>query len=370
MGKQVKESLTVSPYLLWILIHGTQMGSTLLIFQNRIIKGAEMDSLFSFAAVGISFHLIVAMMFFLLENATDGDIISLHIQLFGKRLGSLLTLAFYGYILLFIVNEIRSYLEVIHVWVFPFTQLWTLSIMFLLTSAYLVSGGLRVITGISFICIIVPTLLIPSLYFPLKQAHWTNFLPLFNHSPYEFAESAYHSLSTLLGVEFLLLLYPFIKNQEKSKKWAHIAVAHSTLIPLIVAFVSFSFFNLQQLKHTIWPTLILSKIIRFPFLERFDYIYIFIWFFVSISACCVGLWGGSRILKKTVGMKARPSLWITCGLVFIIMLPMKSPMIIEKLDSVLTLSGWILLYGYIPLLCIWISLRRWFANRKGIHNES
>ncbi|WP_028611991.1 GerAB/ArcD/ProY family transporter [Paenibacillus harenae] len=370
MGKQVKESLTVSPYLLWFLLHGTQMGSTLLIFQSRIIKGAEMDSMFSFAAVGISLHLIIAIMFFLLENAKDGDIISLHNQLFGKRLGSLLTLAFYGYILIFIINEMRSYLEVIHVWVFPNTPLWSLSVLLLLTSAYIVSGGLRVITGISLFCVIIPSLLIPSLYFPLKQGHLTNFLPLFNHNAYEFAESAYHSLSTLLGIEFLLLLYPFIKNQEKSKKWAHIAVAHSTLIPLIIGFVSFSFFNIQQLEHTIWPTLILSKIIRFPFLERFDYIYIFMWFFVMISACCVGLWGGVRILKNTIGMKAKPSLWITCGLVFVVLLPMKSPMTIERLDSVLALSGWILLYGYIPLLFIWIRVSKRFKKREGMANGS
>ncbi|CAM4395263.1 spore germination protein (amino acid permease) [Paenibacillus endophyticus] len=370
MGKQVKESLTVSPYLLWTLIHGTQMGSTLLIFQSRIINGAEMDSLFSFAAVGLSLHLIIAMMFYLLSHSTEGDIISLHNQLFGKWVGSLMTFVFYGYILLFIVNELRPYIEVIHVWVFPYTPLWSLSILFLLVASYIVSGGLRVITGICFFCVIIPSLLIPSLYFPLKQAHWTNFLPLFNHNAHQFAESAYHSLTTMLGVEFLLLLYPFIKNQEKSKKWAHIAVAHSTLIPLIIAFVSFSYFNIQELQHTIWPTLILSKIIRFPFLERFDYIYIFIWFFVIISACCVGLWGAIRILKKTIGIKSRPSLWITGGLVFVIMLPMKNPMMIEKLDSVLTLSGWILLYGYIPLLCAWMSLRRWFANKKSMHNEN
>lgn len=370
MGRQVKESLTLSPYLLWILIHCTQMRSTLLIFQSRMINGAEVDSLFSFAAVGISFHLIIVMMYFLLENSTEGDIISLHNQLFGKVIGSLLSFVLYGYILVFIINEFRSFIEVIHVWIFPDTQMWSLSIMFLLIAAYIVSGGLRVIAGICLICIIIPSLLIPSLYFALKQAYWTNFLPLFNHNISQFAESAYHSLSSLLGVEFLLLLYPFIKNQEKSKKWAHIAVAHSTIIPLFIAFVSFSFLNIQELQHTIWPTIILSKIIRFTFLERFDYIYIFVWFFVIISASSVGVWGGVRILKKTTGMKSRPSLWITIGLVFIIMVPMKDPMIIEKLDAILTLSGWIFLYGYIPLLCLWIYLKKWFANRINIHNEN
>lgn len=370
MGKHVKASLTLSPYLLWILLHCTQMRSTLISFQNNIIKGAGTDSLFSLAVVGISLHLIVVMMYYLLQNSPDGDIISLHNLLVGKWFGSLLTFVFYGYILLFTVNELRSYIEVVHVWIFPNTQMWSLSVLLLLFAAYIVSGGLRVITGISIICVIIPTMIIPSLSFPLMHAHWTNFLPLFNHNGYQFAESGYHSLSTYLGIEFLLLVYPFIKNQQKSKKWAHIAVAHSTLIALILAFVSFAYFNIQELEHTTWPTLILSKIIRSPILERFDYIYIFVWFFVVISASCVGLWGGIRILVRTVGLKARPSLWITCGLVYIIMLPMKSPMIIDKLDSLLNLSGWILLYGYIPLLCIWMGLRKKLAKRQNVQTES
>ncbi|SFT04584.1 GerAB/ArcD/ProY family transporter [Paenibacillus sp. BC26] len=364
MGTHVKESLTLSPYFLWILIHGTQMRSTLLIFQNSIIKGAEMDALLSFALVGISFHLLIVMMFYLMKHAAEGDIISLHNQLFGKWLGKLLTFAFYGYILLFIINELRSYMEVIHVWVFPNTQLWSLSVLFLLISAYIVTGGLRVITGITLVCVLLPSMLIPSLYYPLKHAHWTNFLPLFNHTGYQYAESAYHSLSTFLGAEFLLLLYPFIKNQEKSKKWAHLAVAHSTIIPFLIALVSFAFLNLQELRHIIWPTLMLSKIISFPVLERFDYVYIFIWFFVIISPCCVGLWGGTRILKKTIGFRSRPALWITISIVFVVMLPMKSPLMINKLDSALNLSGWILMYGYLPLLCIWVGLRNWLANAK------
>ncbi|SDX70637.1 GerAB/ArcD/ProY family transporter [Paenibacillus sp. CF384] len=364
MGTHVKESLTLSPYFLWILIHGTQMRSTLLLFQHRIIQGAEMDAWLSFAIVGVSFHLLLVMMFYLLKHAAEGDIISLHNQLFGMWIGKLLTFVFYGYILLFIVNELRSYIEVIHVWVFPNSPQWSLSILLLLISAYIVSGGLRVITGITLLCVLIPSLLIPSLYFPLKHAQWTNFLPLFDHTAYQYAESAYHSLSTFMGAEFLLLLYPFIKNQEKSKKWAHLAVAHSTLISLLIAVVTFAFLNLQELKHLIWPTLILSKIIRFPVLERFDYVYIFFWFFVIISPCCVGLWGCTRILKKTTPLKSRPALWITIGIVFVIMLPMKSPLMINKLDSALCLSGWILMYGYIPLLCIWLGLRNRFSNIK------
>ncbi|MBD2867601.1 GerAB/ArcD/ProY family transporter [Paenibacillus arenilitoris] len=370
MGRQVKESLTVSPYLLWFLIHGTQTGTATLIFQSRIIQGAEMDSWVSLLAVGLCFHLLIGMIFYVLRHSADGDMMSLHRRLFGKGLGKAVTIGFYGYILLFAVHEFRSYVEVIHVWVFPHMPLRVLSFLFVLTASYLVSGGLRVIAGISLVCVALPTLLIPTLYFPLKYAHWSNFLPLFNHGARDYLVSAGHSLSPFLGIEFLLLLYPFVKNKPQARKWAHVANAHSIVIYLFILFVTFAFFNIRQLEHTIWPTLILSKVIRFPFMERFDYIYIFAWLLVIMPRCCVAIWGGVRVLRSTFALRARPALWITSGAVIAAMLPLKSPMTIEKLDFLLSAAGGILLLGYIPLLFLWVFAVKHFKNKAGGGNES
>jgi spore germination protein (amino acid permease) len=363
MGNQVKESLTLSPYLLWFLLHGTQVGIALLSFQRYIITGAEQDSWVSLLLVGISMHFITWIMFFVLKNANEGDVISLHQQLFGKWLGKCLTLGFYGYILLFLITEIRLYVEVLHVWVFPNTEIWIFSLLILMICIYLVSGGLRVVAGVCFFCIIIPSLLLLSLSVPLKNAHWTNFLPLFNHQFNDYAESAFHSLTLFSGVEFLLLLYPFIKNNEKSQKWAHISNAHTTILYLFITFVSFSYFNIQQLEHMIWPTLILSKIIQLPFLERFDSIYVYNWFLIMVARCCVPLWAGIRILRKTFGLKARPSLWITSTIVFICLIPLKGQKIVEQLDFLLSVTGGILLYGYIPLLFILILIINFFKKK-------
>lgn len=363
MGNHVKESLTLSPYLLWFLLHGTQVGISMLSFQRYIISGAEQDSWVSLLLVGLSMHVITWIMFYLLKNANAGDIISLHQQLFGKWLGKFLTLGFYGYIILLVTTEVRLYVEVIHVWVFPNTQIWIFSLMILLICIYLVSGGLRVVAGVCFFCIIIPSILLLTLYFPLKNAHWMNFLPLFNHNFYEYAKSAYHSLTLFSGVEFLLFLYPFIKNNEKAQKWAHVGMAHTTILYLFITVVTFSYFNIQQLEHTIWPTLILSKIIQFPFLERFDYLYVYNWFLIIVARCCVPLWAGTRLLRKSFSLKARPSLWITCAIVFICLVPLKGQKVIEKLDYLLTVSEGILLYGYIPLLFILVIIINFFKNK-------
>ena len=358
-GGQTNEgSLTVSPYLLWFLIHGSQTGVVILSFQNLIVNGAEQDAWVSLLFVGLSLHVIVGMLFYLLKHSNQGDIISLHRQLFGKWAGGTFTLALYGYVILFVMAQIRSYVEVIHIWVFPNTPLWELSLLFLLTTFYISAGGLRVVTGICFWCIVLPSILLITLYVPLKFAHWDHFLPFFNHNFHEYAKSAYHSLPLFLGVEFVLVYYPFIKNNEKSQKWAHVGVFHSTVLYLIIACATFAYLNVKQLEHTIWPTLILSKIIRIPFLERFDYIYIFTWFAVVLSTCSVALWSGARMLKRVIGLKARLALWITSTVVFAGIYMMKEPMTMEMLNSLMTTLGWIVLYGYLPALTAWVGVVR------------
>ncbi|PGY08296.1 hypothetical protein COE25_20160 [Bacillus sp. AFS031507] len=61
-----------------------------------MIKGAEQDAWVSLVLVGISFHLIIWIMFFILKKSKNGDIISLHQQLFGRWIGSILNLFFMG----------------------------------------------------------------------------------------------------------------------------------------------------------------------------------------------------------------------------------------------------------------------------------
>ncbi|MCM3000546.1 spore germination protein [Paenibacillus cellulositrophicus] len=364
MPRQIKESLTVSPYLLWFMIHGTQTGIAMLNFQSRNIKGAQQDSWLSLLLVGLSLHAVVWIIYAIMKHADGGDILHLHRQLFGKWLGGAMNLLFYGYMLLFIVYQIRSYMEVIHIWAFPTTPFWFVCLLILLTAVYIVTGGLRVITGICFFCVVIPTLLLVSIYFPLQYAHWTNFLPLLNHSPREYAQSAFHSLNLFYGVEFLLLLHPFIKHPEKSRKWAHIAVAHSTVLYLIVAIVTLAFFNVQQLEHTIWPTLILSKVARLPFIDRFDYVYVFNWFIVILPPVCMAMWAGTRILRQVTPLRSKPLVWFTCGMSFVIIAVLQGPKTIDKLDSVVTWAGLTLLYVYLPLLCLWVHIIQRYHNRR------
>jgi spore germination protein (amino acid permease) len=237
-----------------------------------------------------------------------------------------------------------------------------------LATIYIVSGGFRVVTGMCFWGVVLPSVLLMTIYFPLKYANWNNLLPLLNHSLGDYIISANQIITPYLGPELLLIYFPFIKNNHDSQKWAHISIAYTTILYLIITIVSFVYFNIRQLEHTVWPTLILSKIIRFPFIERFEYIYIFVWLLIILPPCCVFLWGGTRILRTTFNLKPKISLWISSAIVFVIVINLKSEISIENIGSFHSDAGLVFLYCYIPTLFIWLIIINFFKSRKSLEN--
>ena len=101
---------------------------------------------------------------------------------------------------------------------------------------------------------------------------------LFLHSPFDMLISAKQSALEFLGFETILIFYPFIEKGKSLKRWAHAGIAFSTLIYVVLAIVSFMYYSEGQLNRTIWPTLTMLKIIKVPFIQRFEYIIIFVWF--------------------------------------------------------------------------------------------
>ncbi|MBO7742744.1 GerAB/ArcD/ProY family transporter [Paenibacillus sp. MWE-103] len=368
MSYQASLTKTVSPYLLWFLVHKSQTGIAMLDFQSKIAPGAGQDAWVSVLLTGLSMHLVVFLILYALKHAKKGDVISLHVQLFGKGLGTLLNAAFLLYLLLFIGYQLTAYTQVIQTLVFPDSPAWRIALVFILMFAYIVHGGFRVITGISFWFVLIPSLLIATLFIPLQYADWRNFLPAFNHALPDYARSAANSVPLYMGAELLLLYYPYIRNNADASKWAHIGVLHTYVLYLIVTAATFAYYNLGELGHSVWPTLGLSKIITFSFLERFDYFYIFNWIFVITPPCCLALWGCMRILRASTPLSGRPSLWLAAAFVYALVAWPKDAAAVELLKATAQAAGSALLYGYVPLLALGV-----FAHnllRKPVSGEA
>ena len=89
MKNRIPENLLLSPFFVFFLIHGSQVGSGILSFQRDLAEKAGYDAWISVILAGLSIHVILWMMYRILA-ANQYDVIDINKLCFGNVIGSLL----------------------------------------------------------------------------------------------------------------------------------------------------------------------------------------------------------------------------------------------------------------------------------------
>ncbi|MED1470883.1 GerAB/ArcD/ProY family transporter [Bacillus salipaludis] len=362
MEQSLPERVKISPFLVFFLMHKMQFGVGVLGFQRFIALTAGYDAWISVIIAGLSVHVLVWMMYRILETA-DGDIMSAHTIIFGKKVGNLLSLLFVINFLYTAVITLRPFIEVIQAWIFQDLSTFWFSLAFCGLGIYILYGGFRTVTGIAFFGVVLPSYLIFTFLFTIPYADIRNLFPIFDHTIKELSMASFKMSFTYSGYFILLFFYPFIKEPQKSKKWAHFGVLTTTILYTLLTIATFSFFSEGQLQKYIWPTLTMWKIVEMPFVERFEYIGIANWIFIVLPNFCISLWCGTRILKRVTNLKQKYGVMILSFVVLILTVLIKTR---QQINTITDYSGnlvFFINYGYIPLLFFLILIKKRMKKR-------
>ncbi|MED1266003.1 spore germination protein [Bacillus mycoides] len=361
---KIKAEHQISPVFVFFLIHGAQFGAGVLGFARIIAKAAGYDGWIGVFITGIIIHILLWMMYFLLKE-TNGNLIDLQRQTFGKWLGNGINLIFIVYFLTVSISVIRTYVEIIQVWMFPTASTWMLTLFLCLVSYYIISSGFRVITGICVISIGGTLGYLFLSLFVLKYSHWPNLLPIFTHSFSDILKAAQLSIYSMTGFEIYLMIYPFVKNPKQSHKFAQYGALFSNLLYLFSTLLAFSFFSEKQLSKTIWSQLSMTQVIQLPFIERLEYIAISAYALVIVTSSILPLWAATRGTHEIFRVKQRGVL-ITFLLITLIVSQLLTNRhdINDFISNVSKVSFW-LIYVYIPILFIivWVK-RKWTKSKE------
>lgn len=349
MEQLVPEKAKISPFLVFFLVHTMQVGIGVLGYQRIIAQTAGYDAWISVVIAGLSVHIILWMIYKIAETA-NGDIVSAHTFVFGKKMGKLLSLPFVLYFLLICVSVLRTFIEVVQVWMFQDMSTFWYSLAFCSLAIYIIFGGFRTVTGVAFFGVVLPAYLIFTFFFTIPYADLRNLLPIFDHSIRDLVMASYQMSLTYLGYEILLFIYPFIKEPQKSKKWAHLGVLFTTFLYTFLTIVTFAYFSEGQLQKNVWATLTMWKIVEMPFVERFEYIGIANWNIIILPNFCIALWCASRIVKRVTNMKQKYGVLILAMVVLITINFLKTRQQIHTLIDYTGKIAFLINYGYIPLL--------------------
>ncbi|SDW06687.1 GerAB/ArcD/ProY family transporter [Paenibacillus sp. CF384] len=340
--------LTVSPYLVFPLVHSMQFGSEYLDMSIKPIQFAGNDTWISVLICGLFFHIIIWMIYGIL-NGNKTDLLQIHQRFFGKFVGRGLNMIFIVYFLLHASLLIRLFIEIVQVWLFPELATWLLALVLLLLVYYIVSGGFRVIVGICFLSLL-RHLLILAMLFTAGYFHFNNLSPVMDHSLNELLLATKELTFPYVGVEMLFFVYTFIKTPEKSHKWAQLANLITTLSYLVVVLFSLLLFKFEQLSNQLWPQLTKYKFVKFPFIERFEFVGASAQIFWVIPIICLCLWASSRAVKVMFSVKQRTVLPICLVVVFAAVSMIAGRNQVEALQALLAQIGFYMIFAYIPFM--------------------
>ncbi|AHA75379.1 MULTISPECIES: GerAB/ArcD/ProY family transporter [Bacillus cereus group] len=360
MKTGIKAQFLVSSFFAFFLINTMQIGVGALSFQREIAQHAGHDAWIIVILTGVIGHVLIWMIYTLL-NKERQSIISIHRKVWGVWLGGILSFILCLYILSYSFVYLQSILEIIRVWIFPSLNKWTLAAVYLILVYFIVVGGFRTVVGISVVSVVLPLFLWLTFLSPLEFANYRNLFPMGEHSIKELFVSMKAMSFSFLGLELLFLYYPFLQDPEKSQKWAQFGHLYTICIYLGLTFVTTVYFSPEHLSHTVWPTLSMWKIIRFPFIERFEFIGIATWIMILLPNICLSCWAASRGLKDLCGLRQKSLLPCLLSILFLMIVFISGRYATASLNRIISSIGFYIVVVYIPILFVVYHIR----NRMG-----
>lgn len=275
-------------------VYKTQVGVGILTLPREL---AEKSGTAGFLTMFITWGMSIAVSFFIIRSMRKFPGLSFNevlARIFGRAAGWGLSAlwSFYSFFAAFTI--ILSTINLIQVWILQEIAAYKLAFLFLLP-LYMVCRHTEAVVGRFAEFVFLSTMwLYPMLFFALKGANILNILPIFRDGPGAVLAGVSVAVVPYLGLEAALFLYP--RHQDPKRAFRDLAVANSmsTLLYVAVTVISFVFFDNDQIKQHIWPTLELLKTVKFAFLERFEIVFLPFYLMVILYTPLAYLFIGAR----------------------------------------------------------------------------
>ncbi|MCR8641308.1 spore germination protein [Paenibacillus sp. N1-5-1-14] len=312
-----KQPFSFKAYMLLFLICNAQIGVGIFGFQRFVYKAAQHDAWISVILAGIATHISVWIMVTTLRKHQSLDLYEIHQKLFGRWIGGGISILFLVYFLSNMTTIIRTYIEALQSWIFPDFPTWLLSLILIILTVYGSLGGIRVVLQLSVISLFL-ILSIPILHYtPLEYAVWSRILPIYDTSLPQLLNGAMKMGFTIAGFEAIYFVYKRVKDKENVMKYTQVSVLYTNILHLFIMLVSIVYYSDQQLLKTIWASITPLKIIKYPFLERIEFVVTPLWMFVVLPGLMLMAWMLLRGTSFLFGWHQKATLYGMAMIVFV-----------------------------------------------------
>ncbi|KUO53365.1 MAG: hypothetical protein APF76_08985 [Desulfitibacter sp. BRH_c19] len=364
--KQLGGKNTITSFQLIFLIPGIQVGVGILSLYRTVFEaGAGPDAWISIIIVGFLAQTAIFLMIHLASCFPEDSLIDYVNKLLGKFLGKLFSAGIMLYFIITSASIANVFAFVLRIWALRETPFFILVLFSLVPASYIIANGVKVLARFSFIVFALTWWIILILIVPITQGDILNILPVGQSGLYGIIKGTLGASFALVGLEFLLLLYPFVDRKKdvliaaSVGNWLTIAAYALTVIASTI------FFSPMDIVKQIWPSLQMLKILQFTFFQRFEVLVLSFWLLLVIVTVAAYQWGAAYTLHKLLNLKSfQISVLSIGGIIYIV-----STILIKDLNQVLSILDslgfvGIALISIIPfMLLIIYYLKKWRSKK-------
>lgn len=349
----------------------TVIGISIFSFPKELALYVGSDSWLITILAGI----IALLIFYLLAKAVQvnnyANFSDMLTKDFGKFFGGLVAIIYSIYYILIISIGMRTFAEVIKMYLLEKTPTEFILILTILTGTYLIRGEITALikfNEVAFWLMFVPIIII--LLLSLGQSQIINIIPTLDHKPGEYLMALKTPVYAFTGISIAYMVLPVLKDKDSIKRVIMKSVIFIAAFYTIVVILCLAVFGKEQVKIILWPVITMIKSINLPasFIERWEGVAMTIWTLFYFSTFVNGYYVSSSTLKDVFKLEdIRVSLLITAPLIYIAAIYPRNIAAIHNISITIipALSAFILII--LPLILIIAGLIR---KKRGDSNEN
>ena len=285
-------------------------------------------------------------------------------RLLGSPLGLMVSIGLVAKIVFSISMEMRFFIEILRETMLFQTPYSVIFVCMAAVAAYAAGKGIEVrarLCEILVVLVLVPFVFV--LFMAGLDADYSNLLPVMRRSRVSDVVAGGLLIgSTYKGIEFLMLVHPYVDKPRQVRRAAVKAVAFTGVLITFATVITIAKFGADGLARQSWPFLEIMDTINFPgsFIERQDALMISIWIISVFAILSSGLFFAAVILKDIakVGQHFHYVLGVIPVVFAVSAMPDNIITIGGRLDMVFAALGLLYMLAVPLLLLIMAKLRK------------
>lgn len=229
----------------------------------------------------------------------------------GKPLGIIISLAYILYTLIVTGIVVRLFLEIIYVYfdlVYPY---YIPIALFIIPVIYMARSGLATLSRMSEIVLVFSFTAIVLFLFPDRTPSWLELLPVFENGYTGVLKAIPDVGFSFLGVEIILVFYPYIEKKKSVLRVTSMGVMTSGLLYAALFVGTIVFLGMGLVQVVFWPFIEYLKLVRIELFERMDNIFLYIWTAKIVMVMAIQYFSGTFSLALLTGKKYHDTWAIT-----------------------------------------------------------